>query len=201
MNDPPISLGQKLVYLLLVGVAHSVAINAFNLLAGFNGLECGVTVISSIALSIYYYAIGHEYVAAVLILLAVGYGVIWRLNRYPARIFLGDSGTLIPASIYIGLSVYTGQWLPLLFVMGPHLLNALVKLLSTGISSRSDHQPLVYKDGMLHLPEKNYWSVIRLYLQLAGPKTEQQIVYFVYAVEAVFCLMMFVVLLLKGGVR
>ena len=27
------------------------------------------------------------------------------------------------------------------------------------------------------------------------------VVYFVYAVEAVFCLMMFVVLLLKGGVR
>jgi hypothetical protein len=85
----------------------------------------------------------------------------------------------------------TRQWVPILFIMAPHLLNMLIKLFSTGVSSKSDFQPLVYKEGILHLPPKNYWSLIRLYLA-TGPKSEKSVVYFVLAVEVVCCSLLFV---------
>ncbi len=191
IKDPLYPFVLTVAYILLIALIYTVSTNVFNLLAGFNGIESGVTVISSGALAVYYYLHGYPQVAGVLVLLAVTYGVMWYFNKYPARIFLGDSGTLMPASVYIGLSVLTGHWVPLFFVLGPHFLNAVLKYLSTGVSSRSDFEPLRYKDGRLHLPEKNYWSVIRLYIKVAGPQEEKQITRFVHLLEMGFCLAMF----------
>jgi hypothetical protein len=75
--------------------------------------------------------------------------------------------------------------------MAPHLLNMLIKFFSTGVSSKSDFEPLVYREGTLQLPQKNYWSLIRLYLA-TGPKSEKSIVYFVLSLEALFCSLLFV---------
>ena len=108
----------------------------------------------------------------------------------PAQIFIGDSGSLVPASVYVGLTIVTRQWMALFVVMAPQLLNALIKYVSIGVSTRSDYAPLVYRDGLLHLPQRNYLSLIRLYL-LTGPKHERQIVHFVYLVQLLFCLLLF----------
>lgn len=195
MESTGLLLWQQALYLLFIGVAFTIGTNAFNLLAGFNGIESGVTVISSGALTIYYYMVGFEEAAALLILLNITYLVIWQLNRFPAQIFLGDSGTLMPVSVYIGIAVYTGHWWPLPFVLAPHFLNAFIKFLSTGISTRSDYAPLVYQNEKLQLPEKNYWSLIRLYIAAAGPRTEPQIVNFVFVTEFVACAAMLLILL------
>lgn len=195
MDKTGFSIWQQILLLLLISFAFSIGTNAFNLLAGFNGIESGNTIISSLSLAVYYYVSGFEFAAGLLILLGISYLVIWDLNRYPARIFLGDSGTLLPMAVYIGVSVYTGHWLPLLFILAPHLINVVIKFFSTGISTRSDYDPLVFRDGKLHLPEKNYWSLIRLLIAATGPKTEQQIVNFVLGSEIIVCAAMLIVLL------
>jgi len=93
--------------------------------------------------------------------------------------------------VFFGLALLTRQWIPILFIMAPHLLNMVIKFYSTGVSSKSNFAPLVYKEGKLHLPQKNYWSLIRLYLA-TGPKSEKSIVYFVFSVEVLFCSLLFV---------
>jgi UDP-N-acetylmuramyl pentapeptide phosphotransferase/UDP-N-acetylglucosamine-1-phosphate transferase len=110
------------------------------------------------------------------------------MNKYPAKIFIGDTGTLVPASIYLGLAVYSDHLYPVILVLTPHLINIIIKYMSAGVSSRTDHSPLEYKDGLLYLPKNNYLSLIRLYL-LSGPKDEKRIVYYVYAIESVFCIL------------
>ena len=189
LQNPNFNIIYALLFLFLGSIFYSVLVNAFNLLAGFNGLESGVTIISSMALGIFFSFKGLYGAAGVLFLMATAYFVFWQLNKYPAQIFLGDSGTLVPASVYFGLAIVTTFWLPIIIVLAPHLLNAAIKFASTGISSRSDHQPLVFKQGKLYLPEKNYCSLIRLFL-LTGPKSEKAIVYYVYAIESFFCFLL-----------
>lgn len=192
LQNNSLPLVPTILIILAIAIGYSVMVNAFNVLAGFNGLESGLAVISSTTLGIYYYFYNFHFEAGICFIVAVSFFVFWQLNKYPAKIFIGDSGSLVPASIYIGLAVVTRHWVPLLFVMAPHLINVFIKFLSTGVSSRSDHLPLQYKDGLLHLPSsKNYFSLIRLYL-LTGPKKEQQIVNFVFMIEIICCISLFI---------
>ncbi len=192
LTDPSYSLEYSIAAIVVIGVSYSVLVNAFNVLAGFNGLEAGVTVISSATLTVYFAT--HEFynAAAVAFFVAVSYAVFYQLNKYPAQIFIGNSGTLIPPSIFVGLAVFTHEWLPILFVTAPHLINVVIKYFSTGVSSRSDHKPLEYRDGLLHLPPGAYVSLIRLYLR-NGPKHEKQLVRYVYSIELAFCILLFFV--------
>lgn len=188
----PGSLLTYLMLLLAISISYAVLVNAYNLLAGFNGLESGVTIISGSALAIFFAINNHRVESGILLLLVSGYFVFWMLNRYPAKIFIGDSGTLVPPSVFFGLGLLTGHILPVVFVMAPHILNIIIKYLSIGVKSRSDLKPLILKDGLLHFPEQKYYSLIRLFL-INGPKHEKHIVYYVYAIELVFCISLFLI--------
>lgn len=188
----PNPLIMNLLLIVAIGVSYAILVNAYNLLAGFNGLESGVTIISGTALTIFFYLNGHRAEAGIILLLISGYFVFWMLNKYPAKIFIGDSGTLVPPSVFYGLGLLTGQILPVVFVMSPHILNIIIKYISIGVKSRSDLKPLVLKDGLLHFHEQKYYSLIRLLL-LNGPKHEKHIVYYVYFIELIFCVLLFII--------
>lgn len=188
----PNSLWMSLILVVAIGVSYAILVNAYNLLAGFNGLESGITIIIGLSLAVFFYKGGHHAEAAICVLLLSGYAVFWSLNKYPARIFIGDSGTLVPPSVFFGLGLLTEHIVPVIFVMIPHILNIIIKYISIGVKSRSDLKPLVLKDGLLHFPEQRYYSLIRLYL-LNGPKHEKHIVYYVYAIEIIFCIALFII--------
>jgi len=188
----PNSLWMSLILVVAIGVSYAILVNAYNLLAGFNGLESGITIIIGFSLALFFYKGGHHAEAAICVLLLSGYAVFWSLNKYPARIFIGDSGTLVPPSVFFGLGLLTEHIVPVIFVMIPHILNIIIKYISIGVKSRSDLKPLVLKDGLLHFPEQRYYSLIRLYL-LNGPKHEKHIVYYVYAIEIIFCIALFII--------
>jgi len=191
--DTGSGMADAVLAFVLVATVYSLLVNSFNLLAGFNGLESGLAVISSGALGGYFLGKGLPHEASVAFLVAISYAVSYRFNRYPAKLFLGNSGTFVPASIFVGLAVFSGEWLPVLIVMAPHLINAGIRLISTGVSSRSEFTPLDYRGGLLHLPADSYLSLIRMYLK-SGPKREQAIVHYVLALECGFCLLLFVLL-------
>jgi len=184
---PTNSLSYDIFLLLVIGVSYAILVNAYNLLAGFNGLESGVTIISCSTLALFFFLKGNNAESGICILLLSGYFIFWLMNKYPAKIFVGDSGTLVPPSVFFGLGLLTGHFLPVVFVMIPHLLNIMIKYISIGVKSRSDLKPLILKDGLLHFPDQKYYSLIRLFL-INGPKHEKQIVYYVYAVELVCCI-------------
>ncbi|MFA5404092.1 MAG: hypothetical protein WC358_04080 [Ignavibacteria bacterium] len=188
----PSSFVYSIMLVLVISISYAVLVNAYNLLAGFNGLESGVTMISGFALSIFFYYNGHRAEAGICYLLLSGYSVFWLFNKYPAKIFIGDTGTLVPPSVFFGLGLLTGHILPVVFVMIPHILNIVIKYISIGVKSRSDLKPLILKDGLLHFPEQKYYSLIRLFL-LNGPKHEKHIVYYVYVIEIIFCISLFLI--------
>lgn len=93
-------LAVPLTLLWLVGVT-----NAINLIDGLDGLAAGVTAIS--ALTLFFVALRTHQIGAAILLLALGAAALGflRFNFYPAKIFLGDSGSMFLGFILASSSV------------------------------------------------------------------------------------------------
>lgn len=89
-NAIPAWVGVPVTYFTIIAV-----INAFNLVDGIDSLAGGVAVISASFFGYWFYAAGHFALAAFSgILIASILGFLWH-NRPPAKIFMGDTGSLI----------------------------------------------------------------------------------------------------------
>jgi UDP-GlcNAc:undecaprenyl-phosphate GlcNAc-1-phosphate transferase len=99
----PIELGVAgpvITILWIVGLA-----NAVNLLDGIDGLAAGTTAFASIALFVCALVLGHHLVALMVIALGGALVGFLRHNFYPAKIFMGDSGSLFVGFTLACLSI------------------------------------------------------------------------------------------------
>ncbi len=157
--------------------------NIFNLFAGFNGLEVGCT--SAIALSFsalclltgnivpFYLSFG-----AFIVLL----GFLMH-NKYPAKIFPGNVGTMTLGGFFAGVCLYYGLHyllIPLLFM---HIADVALKAASAGYFSSSEHRPTKINGDNVLVPGNDYLSLSRLVLKFR-PMTEQQLVRFFWAASS-----------------
>ncbi|MGP6155950.1 MAG: MraY family glycosyltransferase [Vulcanimicrobiaceae bacterium] len=99
VNVPPL-LGYPLTLVWYLGM-----MNAINFLDGLDGLLAGVTAISGLFL--FAIALGHGHVAAALVLCALVGGALGFLpyNFNPAKIFLGDTGSLFIGYVFATVSI------------------------------------------------------------------------------------------------
>ncbi len=78
--------------------------NAFNLLDGLDGLACGTAAIAGLVL--FFSSLdGYPFVPTVAIALVGGCLGFLRYNRYPAKIFLGDTGSLFLGFVLAAVSI------------------------------------------------------------------------------------------------
>lgn len=116
--------------LLLVPLGIACASNGFNMLEGFNGLGAGLGIILASALSLI--AILHGNLTGLVLLFpligALG-GFLW-YNAYPARVFPGDTMTLLVGAALAAAAILSKIefWGALLFI--PHVVEFLLKLRS-----------------------------------------------------------------------
>ncbi len=76
-----------------------IIINAFNLIDGLDGLASGLGIVSSVCMAVWFLLIGgHRSEAMCMLILAAACLGFLRYNFYPAKIFLGDTG-----STFLGL--------------------------------------------------------------------------------------------------
>ena len=122
--------------------------NLVNLLAGFNGLEIGT---SAIALG--FLAAVTDGPARLVALTGLGasLGFLW-WNKYPARIFPGDTGTLSMGAL-IGLVGIIGKvevYAAILLI--PHFIDFVIKALRVRFGVRKHGRTRVLSDGTLLAP-------------------------------------------------
>jgi UDP-N-acetylglucosamine--dolichyl-phosphate N-acetylglucosaminephosphotransferase len=86
--------GLNLYSLIIIPLAVNFAFNSFNMLAGFNGLETGNGVISLIGVLFISFLVNDPIVSLFTSALLGGFLVLLRYNWYPAKILVGDTGTL-----------------------------------------------------------------------------------------------------------
>ena len=92
------------------GIAFSffvyvVLVNAFNLIDGVDGLAGGIGLIASLAYGLWLLAAGNIALALLSFVLAGALAAFLVFNSHPARIFMGDSGSLIIGAILAVLAM------------------------------------------------------------------------------------------------
>jgi UDP-GlcNAc:undecaprenyl-phosphate GlcNAc-1-phosphate transferase len=171
-----VSIGGVSVIITLVWVVGLT--NSINLIDGLDGLASGVSLIGAITLALVGGLLGLSDVLIFAYALAGFLTVFLYYNRYPARIFLGDSGSLqigyyfavisllVPIKSFTAVALYV----PLLVLGMP--------LLETGVSFS---RRLVAGKSVLSADRRHIFH----YLALAGLK-RRQIVWIFYALSLVF---------------
>ncbi|AFL95540.1 glycosyl transferase family 4 protein [Thermococcus cleftensis] len=156
--------------------------NLVNILAGFNGLEVGT---SAIALA--FLAAITDGPARWLALTGTGaaLGFLW-WNRYPARVFPGDTGTLSLGAL-IGLVGITGKVeVCAAVLLVPHFLDFTIKALGVRFGVRKHGRTEVMPDGTLKAPP--YPSFLGLIMRRVRV-TEPRLVAIVWGIEFILGLL------------
>jgi len=188
------------IYTVLAVVAFPVVANAFNMMDAFNGEVSWFTLLTSIALlvgvtlhDIATAGFSLARVAATLPLVAVAAAFLL-FNRYPAKAFDGDSGSLMFGAMFAGLAITGGVEVAAMIAIVPAILNSFYTLSSVrGFVERrrmASRPTYIGKDGLLYAsaePEAPT-TIVRLVL-LAGPLSEKDLVKNIIALTGVACLL------------
>jgi len=135
-------VSRPLLYLIVI-LALLGTVNAWNLTDGLDGLACGITFIVVVA----YAMIAPELQGLIGIFGAVLLGFLW-FNVHPARVFLGDTGSMALGGFVAAISVLTGTvFFLVLFAIVPVLeaLSVIMQVFSFKVFGRR-----IFKISPLH---------------------------------------------------
>ncbi len=170
--------------LVLVPIGITGAANAVNMLAGFNGLEVGMGIMAMGSLAIIAAEL-HAFTSLVILLAGIGAALgIFYFNWYPARVFIGDVGTLslgtiIASSVIIGNFEWAG-----VTVIVPYALDFVIKAVN-GFPSHNWWGEL-REDGKLYCPENGPVGLCQLILKVSGGLHERTLTIVLMCIEALF---------------
>lgn len=170
--------------LVLVPLGITGAANAANMLAGFNGLEVGMGLVAMGSLAVIA-AMIHETTALIILLSGAGalLGVLF-FNWYPAKILVGDVGTLSIGAI-IATAVIVGNFETAgVIVIIPYAADFLFKA-AHGFPTTGWWGALG-NDGKLHCPHRHPISLCQFIMKATGGIRERNLTLTLMGIEAVF---------------
>jgi len=170
--------------LFLVPAGVMVAANAVNMLAGFNGMEVGMGLIAMGSLAVIAAAV-HETTALIILLAGAGalLGVLF-FNWYPAKIMVGDVGTLSIGAL-IATAVIVGNFETAgVIVIIPYAVDFLFKA-AHGFPT-TEWWGTLGKDGKLRCPHRRPISLCQFIMKITGGIRERNLTLTLMGVEAVF---------------
>jgi len=159
-------------YIFFAALVIVAASNAVNLTDGLDGLATGSVVIAAATYMIFAYVTGHVKIANYLQLnyvagsgeIAVfcgavagaGLGFLW-FNTYPARIFMGDTGSLALGAAIGTAAVITKQEILLIIVGGLFVIEALSVIFQVGFFKISNGKRIFRMAPLHHHFELKGW--------------------------------------------
>lgn len=170
--------------LVLVPLGVTGAANAVNMLAGFNGVELGMGLVAMAGLTAVALKTGASTALAILLAgMGASLGTLL-FNWYPAKIFVGDVGTLsigaiLAASCIVGNCETAG-----LIIVVPYALDFVIKA-RHGFPSHGWAGELK-QDGKLHCPGKGPVGLAQVILKLSGGLHERTLTLILIGLEAIF---------------
>lgn len=166
--------------IILIPLGITGAANAVNMLAGFNGVEAGMGIVAMASLAAVAYLTGET--AAFLILIAAIGALLATLyfNWYPAKVFVGDVGTLSIGAIIASAVIIGNFELAGVIVIIPYLLDFVIKA-----KNRFPKSFGVYRAGKLYCPESGPVGLGQLILKVTGGTSERNLTLILMGLEAV----------------
>jgi UDP-N-acetylglucosamine--dolichyl-phosphate N-acetylglucosaminephosphotransferase len=155
-----VSFHIPVLYALLVPVALAVTTNAINMFDVMNGVASGSSLIILLSLVVTWFVkcllVGGTDAAAIVggtLMALPPLAVLFYFNRYPSKIFLGDTGTLASGATIGAFAIVYGVEFPAVVAMMVPITNAFFSLFSHGgLFERSElrERPiLIEADGRL----------------------------------------------------
>lgn len=146
------------LWLLLGIVAVTATIHAVNLTDGLDGLATGTVIPPLMVFAV----LGFWFVipaAAQLALLGIGAGLAFLLiyNRHPAKMFMGDTGSLALGAMLAALGILTGEMLLLVLVGGVFVAEALSVILQVAYFKRTGGKRIFRMSPLHHHFELEGW--------------------------------------------
>ncbi len=167
--------------LVLVPFGVTGAANAFNMLAGFNGLETGLGVVIVGALAFVAWLTESFTALAILVAIFGALLVTFYYNWYPARILIGDVGTLtIGATVAIAVIIGNYEYAGIIIII-PYLVDLVLKAAGGFPKSFGD-----LRDGKLYCPEDGPVGLAQLVMKLFRGISERGLVLVLLGVELLF---------------
>lgn len=187
--------GVGILYLIFIPIAVSICSNLTNMLAGLNGIESGLGVIAMTSLTISCIILG-KYDVTIISMSMLGALVAFLLyNKHPAKVFPGDTGTLIIGATIAAIAFIGRMKLIAFIILIPNIIDASLKFYSAGVMERQQHKPTQLNDeGKLVRPEQGFKSLIRFVLR--KPVKEATAVRMIWAIGLIFGILGIVVAIL-----
>lgn len=174
-----------ILYLITIPIALSIGSNLTNMLAGLNGIESGLGIISMTSLTIACIILGKYDVTIISMSMLGALIAFLYYNKYPAKIFPGDTGTLIIGAAIVCIAFIGRVKLIAFIVLMPNIIDAALKFYSAGFMNRQQQKPTqLNEDGKLVRPDAGFKSMIRLILR--KPIAEKDAVRIIWAIGVVF---------------
>jgi UDP-N-acetylglucosamine--dolichyl-phosphate N-acetylglucosaminephosphotransferase len=183
--------------LVAVPLAITTSANFSNLLAGFNGLEAGCAAISLGTMSFLSDLNGHPTVAVLGAIMTFAYVGFLALNWYPARIFPGDSGTLMAGAALAAMGLASGLEFEAIVLSVPAAMDFALKMMHRN-PFKQRHvlgNTQVRPDGTLD--PAPYPALVHAFMKVS-PINERELVLSVLATEALFAIAAVVIAISLG---
>ncbi|HXW37488.1 MAG TPA: hypothetical protein VEJ36_06280 [Nitrososphaerales archaeon] len=171
--------------LVAVPLAVTTCANFSNMLAGFNGLEGGVAVISLGTMSLLSQATGHPAMAVLGYIITLAFVGFLAFNWYPARLFPGDTGTLMAGAAVAAIGLVSGLEFAAIILSIPAAMDFALKAMSRNPfkQRRAFGNTTVSADGVLQPPA--YPALVHAFMRVS-PIKERGLVVSVLAMQLLY---------------
>ncbi len=147
-----------ILYILLILSIIPIVGNTINSIDVFNGVATGFIIITMIPLLVSVILFSNTNVFLIGLPLLFGCIAMYQYHKFPSKIFLGDSGTLLLGSMYAGISIVGNSEIIGVIALLPAVMNSFLFLSS--VTSKDNSAPA---------------TLVRLILA-RGPLSEQEII-------------------------
>jgi UDP-N-acetylglucosamine--dolichyl-phosphate N-acetylglucosaminephosphotransferase len=169
-----------IVYPILIPISLAVTSNAVNMMDVFNGVMPLTSIIAFITAFAALTLLGRGPESYLALCMAAALAAYYRYNRYPARVFSGDSGSLFVGACLGAVAILGRIEVVMVVALMPQILNAFYGLSSVGrLYERREVKArpvVVLPDGRLDVSKSRNAPLTLTRLILAeGPLSEKEV--------------------------
>ncbi len=174
--------------LLLIPIGMIGASNAYNMLAGYNGLEAGMGIVILSTLGLIAYSTGNTVVVVIAVTTISALIAFLYFNKYPAKVFPGDTLTYPIGAIVAIVAIVGNMEFPAFMIFSLYYIEFLLKARG---KLRPEWTAKLLDDGSLAVRDKVYsvpHIAILLLRKIKGSAYEKEVVLVVLLFQAVIAL-------------
>ncbi len=176
--------------LVLVPIGVVGASNAVNMLAGYNGLEAGISAIVLFFLGLKAYVLGNLWVAYMAFIGLSALLAFLYYNWYPAKVFPGDTLTYAMGAYIAALAILGNMELFAVALFALYFAELVLKARSR---FRAENFGVPDENNVLHPRYDKIYSVTHVFLRIPG-MTERKLVFWILSIQLIISVAAFFVL-------